>query len=52
EAMAAGVPAVTVDAPGVREVVKNHFNGRVIGDPDQRKFLDALAGIAHCPPEE
>src|SRR3989338_2576202 len=52
EAMAAGVPAVTVDAPGVREVVKNHFNGRVIGDPDQRKFVDALAGIAHCPPEE
>ena len=52
EAMAAGVPAVTVDAPGVREVVKNHFNGRVIDDPDQRKFVDALAGIAHCPPEE
>ncbi|MBI5024207.1 MAG: glycosyltransferase [Candidatus Omnitrophica bacterium] len=52
EAMAAGVPVVTVDAPGVREAVKDHFNGRVIGDPDQRKFVDALAGIAHCPPEE
>ena len=52
EAMAAGVPVVTVDAPGVREVVKNHFNGRVIDDPDQRKFVDALAEIAHCPPEE
>ena len=52
EAMAAGVPVVTVDAPGVREVVKDYFNGRVIDDPDQRKFVDALAGIAHCPPEE
>lgn len=52
EAMAAGVPVVAVDASGVREVVKDHFNGRVIDDPDQRKFVDALAGIAHCPPEE
>lgn len=52
EAMAAGVPVVTVDAPGVREVVKDHFNGRLIGDLDQRKFVDALAGIARCAPEE
>ena len=52
EAMAAGIPVVTVDAPGVREVVNDHVNGRLIDAPDRRKFVDALAGIAHCPPEE
>ncbi len=52
EAMAAGVPVVAVDAPGAREVVKDHFNGRSIDVADQRKFIDALTEIAHCLPEE
>ena len=31
EAMAAGIPVVAVDAPGVREVVKDFVNGRLLG---------------------
>jgi 1,2-diacylglycerol 3-alpha-glucosyltransferase len=30
EAMAAGIPVVAVDAPGVREVVKDFVNGRLM----------------------
>lgn len=52
EAMAAGVPVVTVDAPGTREVVKDRLNGRMIESPDQREFIDALAWMLGCPPEE
>ncbi len=52
EAMAAGVPVVAIDAPGTREIVKDRFNGRSIDAADQRKFVDALAEIAHCSPEE
>lgn len=39
EAMAAGVPVVAVDAPGVREVVKDFGNGRLF-------FSDSISGFA------
>lgn len=52
EAMAAGVPVVTVDAPGTREVVKDRLNGRMIENPDRQEFIDALAWILKCSPEE
>ncbi|MCA1742607.1 MAG: glycosyltransferase [Desulfovibrionales bacterium] len=32
ESMAAGVPVIALDAPGVREVVKDHYNGRLLNE--------------------
>lgn len=42
EAMAAGIPVVALDAPGVREVVRDGVNGRLLpaGGPDD--FAQAL----------
>jgi glycosyltransferase involved in cell wall biosynthesis len=42
EALAAGIPVVAIDAPGVREVIKNYVNGRLVPKPDQKKFVEAL----------
>ncbi len=52
EAMAAGVPVVTVDAPGTREVVKDRWNGRIIENPNHQEFINALAWILNCSFEE
>ena len=46
EAMAAGVPVVAVDASGVREVVIDKYNGRLLPDEDLREFAAALTWIA------
>jgi glycosyltransferase involved in cell wall biosynthesis len=46
EAMAASIPVVAVDAPGVREVVKNAENGVLLQKEDLRVFASALAGLA------
>jgi len=42
EAMAAGIPVVAIDAPGVREVVKDGMNGRLI---PQESIEDFVAGL-------
>lgn len=42
EAMAAGVPVVGVDAPGVRDVVVDKKNGRMIADDNESDFVKAL----------
>lgn len=42
EAMAAGVPVVAVDASGVREVVQDGRNGRLLMTEDFEQFVDAL----------
>ena len=42
EAMAAGVPVVGVDASGVREVVNDYSNGRLLPSDDEDAFCDAL----------
>ncbi len=52
EAMAAGVPVVALDAPGVREVVVDYHNGRLLKEMDQRSFVDALIWFLSRPPEE
>ncbi len=46
ETMAAGVPIVAVDAPGVREVVKDEVNGRLLMREDAVEFAGALEWMA------
>ncbi|HPD47332.1 MAG TPA: glycosyltransferase [Anaerohalosphaeraceae bacterium] len=52
EAMAAGVPAVALDARGVREVVRDRHNGAILNDQDVDAFADALEWIASRFPDE
>ncbi|MBU0469557.1 MAG: glycosyltransferase [Candidatus Omnitrophica bacterium] len=42
EAMASGTPVVAVDAPGVREIVKDKQNGRIIKKDNIREFAACL----------
>lgn len=51
EAMAAGVPVVAVDASGVREVVADGSNGRLLAEEDTGAFADAIAWIATAVPD-
>ena len=46
EAMAAGVPVVAIDASGVREIVDDQANGRVIEHEDRQAFIAAIEEIA------
>ncbi|MFT4582548.1 MAG: 1,2-diacylglycerol 3-alpha-glucosyltransferase [Gammaproteobacteria bacterium] len=46
EAMAAGVPVVAIDAPGVREVVEDRLNGRLLASESLEDFIDALDWVA------
>jgi len=52
EAMAAGTPVIALDAPGVREVVENRHNGRLIRDESTRAFSDALQWMTARSPDE
>ncbi|MBW6519710.1 MAG: glycosyltransferase [Desulfoarculaceae bacterium] len=47
EAMAAGVPVVALDAPGVREVVVDGVNGRLLQDESHDAFVAALQSLAN-----
>ncbi len=42
EAMAAGLPVVGLDAPGVREVVQDKKNGRLLMEESRKRFSAAL----------
>lgn len=46
EAMAAGLPVVALDAPGVREVVRDQQNGRLLHEETVAAFSDALHWVA------
>lgn len=48
EAMAAGKPVVAIDATGVREVLKDGENGRLVPSEDRAAFSDAIDGIAQA----
>ena len=52
EAMAAGVPVVALDASGVREVVKDECNGRLLHDETPEALALALQWLAGLPPEK
>lgn len=52
EAMAAGVPVVALDAPGVREVVVDQYNGRLLYSGNVDQFASALKWMASLAPEE
>ena len=52
EAMAAGVPAVALDASGVRDVLKDKANGYLLRNEEVDDFVRALKKICHLPPEE
>jgi len=52
EAMAAGTPVVALDASGVREVVRDKENGRLLPREDQEEFVSALSWVAGLSPEE
>jgi glycosyltransferase involved in cell wall biosynthesis len=42
EAMAAGVPVVAIDAPGVRDVLRDRVNGRLLDGEKPEAFVEAL----------
>ncbi len=52
EAMAAGVPVVALDASGVREVVRDGVNGRLLVGADINQFAAALDWVADLSPEQ
>jgi len=50
ESMAAGVPVLALDAPGVREVVDNGVNGCLLdGDASSDQFADVLHWVVDAP---
>lgn len=51
EAMAAGVPVVALDAGGVRDIVRDGRNGRLLGEEDREAFAAALTAVADLPME-
>lgn len=46
EAMATGAPVVALDAPGVREIVSDRINGRLLYQETSESFVEALGWIA------
>jgi 1,2-diacylglycerol 3-alpha-glucosyltransferase len=52
EAMAAGKPVVALDAPGVREVVRDGHNGFLLPSEDADAFARRLSDLASMSPAE
>ncbi len=52
EAMAAGTPVVAIDAPGVRDIVVDTHNGRLLPLETIDGFVEALAWVARLSPDK
>jgi glycogen synthase len=53
EALAAGVPIVALDGPGVRDVVEDGVNGKMLpADAAEEEFAHALAELAALAPAD
>ncbi len=52
EAMAAALPVVAIDANGVREVVRDYSNGRLLHGESIKAFAAALQWMAELPAEQ
>jgi 1,2-diacylglycerol 3-alpha-glucosyltransferase len=52
EAMAAGTPVVAVDAPGVREILRDSINGILLDEEDVLLFTSALDAVRQLPAAE
>lgn len=52
EGMAAGLPVVALDAPGVREVVRDRDNGRLLLDTSAATFSAALKWVSDLSPQQ
>lgn len=52
EAMAAGLPVVALDGPGVREVVRDGQNGRLLKEAGIEAFAEAIEWVAGRPAEQ
>jgi len=52
EAMAAGLPVIALDANGVREVVADYRNGRLLQEKSINAFVSALQWMAGLPAEQ
>ncbi|MBI3117773.1 MAG: glycosyltransferase [Candidatus Hydrogenedentes bacterium] len=52
EAMTAGTPVVGLEAPGVREVVRDKCNGRLIREEEVDAFVEGLRWVASFEGEE
>jgi glycosyltransferase involved in cell wall biosynthesis len=52
EAMAAGLPVVALDATGVREVVRDQQNGRLLQEQTIEAFSDALVWAHDLPADQ
>ncbi len=52
EAMATGSPIVALDAPGVREIVSDRINGRLLYEESVDTFVEALGWVADLDPSK
>jgi len=52
EAMAAGVPVVALKGPGVTDVVRDGYNGRLLSHASETDFQEALSDIFTLPSKE
>lgn len=52
EAMAAGTPVLAVAAPGVRDIVRDGHNGRLLAKENSGLFVEALQWLFELPQED